>query len=155
MVGRPRGNSIASHCCLWKWSQPGNKLIHSKLSYICKKARTASQVVLSRLQLKFHSTHQTLHGASRLLQAMSAWSVKTRRAPPRHCTDARVYIKTTFMHEMSTPPPLLWPLSLGTRSPLVHGFRPCSRTISDNSFLLNLTPVPFEYCASQKQTKRR
>ena len=37
---------------------------------------------------------------------MPAWSVKTRRAPSRHCGDARVYgLKTTATHEMSTPSP--------------------------------------------------
>ena len=53
-----------------------------------------------------------------LVQAMSTWSVKTRRAPSRHCTDARVYgHATTAMDDMSTPPhqhrnmltPLLFP----------------------------------------------
>ena len=39
-------------------------------------------------------------------QTMSAWSVKTRRAPSRHCRGARVYgHRTTAMHEMSTRPP--------------------------------------------------
>ena len=34
-----------------------------------------------------------------------AWSVKTRRAPSRHCSDARVYcLKTTVVHGMSTSP---------------------------------------------------
>ena len=42
-----------------------------------------------------------------LVQAMSAWLVKTRRAPSRHSRDARVYgHTTTAMHELSTPPPL-------------------------------------------------
>ena len=36
-------------------------------------------------------TRPTPHGASRLVQGMSAWSVKTRHAPSRHCRDARVY----------------------------------------------------------------
>ena len=36
---------------------------------------------------------RTPHGASRTVQAMSdAWSVKTLRAPSRHCRDARVYV---------------------------------------------------------------
>ena len=37
----------------------------------------------------------------------SAWSVKTRRAPSRHCRDAIVYgLTATAMHENeSTPPP--------------------------------------------------
>ena len=42
---------------------------------------------------------------------MSEWSVKSRRAPSRHCRDARVYGQTTMaMHEMSecTPFPSIW-----------------------------------------------
>ena len=49
-------------------------------------------------------------GASRLVPAMSALSVKTRHALSRHCGHARVYgHTTTFRHDMSTPParPLL------------------------------------------------
>ena len=60
------------------------------------------------MQPTFHATRPTPHGASCLVQAMSAWSVKTRRAPSRHCGDARVYgHTTTIMHGMSTrtPPP--------------------------------------------------
>ena len=46
------------------------------------------------------------HGVPRLVQAMPAWSGKTRRVPSRHCRDARVYgHTTTAMHDMSTPPP--------------------------------------------------
>ena len=46
--------------------------------------------------------------ASLLMHAMSAWSVKTRHAPSRHCREARVYGHTTMaMHAMSTPPPPL------------------------------------------------
>ena len=38
--------------------------------------------------------------ASRLVQAMPAWSVKTRRAPSRHCGDARVYDRSNrAMHD--------------------------------------------------------
>ena len=37
---------------------------------------------------------------------MPALSVKTLRAPSRHCSDARLYgHTTTAMHDMSTPPP--------------------------------------------------
>ena len=51
------------------------------------------------MQSTLHATSRTPHGASRLMQAMSAWSVKTRRASSRHCTDARVYgHATTAMH---------------------------------------------------------
>ena len=53
----------------------------------------------SRMQLTLHATRRTPHGASRLVLAMSAWSVKTRRAPSWHCRDARVYgHTTTAMH---------------------------------------------------------
>ena len=75
------------------------------------------------------ATRRTPHGASRLVQAMFSWSVKTRRAPSRPCGDARVSmygttdyshgpydhpppstphlygVQPTAMHEMSTPPP--------------------------------------------------
>ena len=45
------------------------------------------------------------HGASCLVLAMSAWSVKTRRAPSRHCRDASVYGHTpTAMHDIEYPP---------------------------------------------------
>ena len=65
---------------------------------------SAAQAVLSRMQLTLHATRRTPHGASRLVLAMSAWSVKTRRAQSRHCRDARVYDHmTTAMHDMSTP----------------------------------------------------
>ena len=39
--------------------------------------------------------------ALRAVQAMSSGSVKTRRAPSRHCRDARVYGRTaTVMHDI-------------------------------------------------------
>ena len=47
------------------------------------------------------------HGASRLVQAMSVWSVKTRHAPSRHCRDARVYgHTTTAMHDIEYLSPI-------------------------------------------------
>ena len=56
--------------------------------------------------LTLHGTRRTPHGASRLVLAMSAWSVKTRRAPSRRCRDARVYgHTTTAMHGNEYPPP--------------------------------------------------
>ena len=57
--------------------------------------KSASQAVLSRMQLTLHATRRTPHGGSRLVLAMSAWSVNTRRAPSRHGRDARVYGHTT------------------------------------------------------------
>ena len=53
--------------------------------------KSASRAVLSVMQLTIQATRRTPHGASRLVLAMSAWSVKTRRAPSRHCRDANVY----------------------------------------------------------------
>ena len=48
---------------------------------------------------------------ARLVRTMSACSLKTRRAPSRHCRDARVYgHTTTAMHDMRTPPPPVPPL---------------------------------------------
>ena len=72
------------------------------------------------MQLTLHATHPTPHGASRLVQAMSAWWVKTRRPPSRHCRDARVYgHTTTAIHEneyTSSPHPFLR-LSSSARCP--------------------------------------
>ena len=71
----------------------------------------------SKMQLTFYATRRTPHGASCLVHAISAWSVKTRRAPSWHCRDARVNsLETTAVHENEytpTPPSLL--LSLGCR----------------------------------------
>ena len=39
------------------------------------------RAVLGRMQFTLNATRRTPHGASRLMQAMSAWLVKTRRAP--------------------------------------------------------------------------
>ena len=68
--------------------------------------KSASQAVLSRMQLTLHATRRTPHGASRLVLAMSPWSVETRRAPSRHCRDARVYGPTTtaMLDDEYTPP---------------------------------------------------
>ena len=82
-----------------------------------KVRKSASQVVLARMQLTRNAARRTPHGASRLVHAMSTWSVKTRRTPSRHCSDPRVDgHTTTAIHEVSTPPPLthkrcegLWP----------------------------------------------
>ena len=41
-------------------------------------------VYTGRMQLILHATRQTPYGASRLVLAISAWSLKTRRASSRH-----------------------------------------------------------------------
>ena len=117
MVRHPRGSyvfTIIPVVVAVSGSRHTGKQINSSdaVVHMHKKVRT-SQPVLSRMQLKpFMRLAQHLHGASRLVHAMPAWSVKTRRAPSRHCRDARVYDHTTTaMHDdmsMSTlPPPLL------------------------------------------------
>ena len=59
------------------------------------------------MQFTLHATNRAPPGGSRLVQAMPPWLVKTRRAPPRHSRDARVYLHTpTAMLKPSTPPPL-------------------------------------------------
>ncbi|CAN0595121.1 unnamed protein product, partial [Laminaria digitata] len=79
-------------------------------------------------QPTLHAPRRTPHGTSRLVRAMSAWSMKTRRAPPRHCRDERVYgYTTTAMHDFEyTAPPSPQPHSHPT--PLRHPriFRPSS-----------------------------
>ena len=60
------------------------------------------------MQPTLHATHRTHHGASRLVHAMSAWSVKTEVLHPETVEMRRSNSyshMTTAMHEMSTPPP--------------------------------------------------
>ena len=81
------------------------KSIHSTPPSMCKKFRL-TKVVLSRMKLTLHATRRTPQGASRLVLAMCAWSVKTRRAPARHCRGARVSgHTTTAMHDNEYTPP--------------------------------------------------
>ena len=101
-----------SHCRLWKLPHhfffKGG--IRSCYSYARRythgaEVRLISGGSQSGMQLTVHAT-RTPHGASRLVHAMSAWSVKPRRAPSRPCTDARVHgLKTTAMHGSEHPPP--------------------------------------------------
>ena len=93
-----------THCCLLKWPhQQTNQFIRRCHPPIHVARKPASQTVPSRMQLTLHATRRTSHGASRLLQAMSAWSVKTRGAPSRHLYTGRVHgHTTTAMHGMGT-----------------------------------------------------
>ena len=64
-----------------------------------------SRMVLGRMQLTLHATRRAYHRVSRLMNAISAWSVKTHHIPSRHRRDVRVYgHTTTATHETSTPP---------------------------------------------------
>ena len=83
------------------------------------------------MQLALHATRPTYHGVSRLVQTVSAWSVKTGRAPPRHCRDARVYGHTTtamYDNECTPPPPSLSLFCFYTASSLIVAriLSPCS-----------------------------
>ena len=92
-----------------------------------KVPKSVLRAVLGRIQLTLHATRRTSHGASRLVQAMSAWLVKTRRAPSRQSRDARVYGQTTTaMHKLSTPPPPPAPPPLLCTCPALLGV-PCAR----------------------------
>ena len=67
--------------------------------------KSVLRAVLGRMQFTLHATCGTPHEASRLVQATSAWLVKTRRAPSRHCRGAKVNgHATTVMHKLSTRP---------------------------------------------------
>ena len=79
-----------------------------------KVPKSVLQTVIRKMQFTLHATRRRPHRALRLVQAMSAWPVKTRRAPFRHSRDARVNgHTTTAMHKLSTPspPPPLPPTS--------------------------------------------
>ena len=80
---------------------PESKSIIDAVIHIYWYARkSASQAVLIRMQPTLYATPGTPQGASRLVLAMSAWSVNTRRAPSRHYRDSRVYGRTTTaMHD--------------------------------------------------------
>ena len=89
------------------FSPTRHKSINSALSFTQKSL--PQKRFLVRMQLTLDATLPTPHDASRLVQAMSAWSVITRHALSRHCRGARVYGQTTTtMHDMSTPrtPPI-------------------------------------------------
>ena len=75
-----------------------------------KVRKSTSQVVISKMQPALHATRRTPHGASRLVQAMPVWSAKIRRAPSRHCRDARVIPLWSYHYghaqtEYTRPPP--------------------------------------------------
>ena len=73
-----------------------------------KVPKSVVRAVLGRMQLTLHATRRTPHGASkRLVQAMFAWLVKSRRPPSRHCRNARVYGHTFTPIPLECPTVLL------------------------------------------------
>ena len=103
--------------------QKTNKLIGAvihKQESRHKVPNSVLRAVLGRMQFTLHATRRTPHGASRLVQAMSAWLVKTRCAPSRHSKDARVHgHTTTAIHKLGTPATLP-PATPPPASPLFH-----------------------------------
>ena len=94
------------------WSGHTRKRCNSLVAVIHKQEsrhnvpKSVLRAVLGRMQFTLHATRRTPHGASRLVQAMSACLVKTRRAPSRRSRDARLFgHTTTTMHILSTSPP--------------------------------------------------
>ena len=90
--------------------------------YIPHTPKSVLRAILGRVQFTLHATRRPPHGASRLVQSMSAWLVKIQCAPSRHSRDARVYgHTTTAMHKLRTPPPIpLPPLSRMQASSPLH-----------------------------------
>ena len=90
---------------------PEDTVTHWRCHPISKKVsrhivpNSVLRAVLGRMQFTLDATRRTLHGASHQMQAMSAWLVKTRRAPSRRSRNARFYgHTTTAIHKLITPP---------------------------------------------------
>ena len=75
------------------------------------------------MQLTLHATRPTRHGASRLVQAMLTWSVKSRCVPPRLCGDARVSGHTTTAMHDDEYTPLVFCFARYTRLKRKHCLR--------------------------------
>ena len=110
MVRHPRGSCTVLPIAVTGVAIPEHKVyiiravIHTQESRH-KVPKSVVRAVLGRMQFTLHATRRTPQGASRMVQAMSAWLVKTRRAPSRHSRDARIYGHTTMaMHKLSTRP---------------------------------------------------
>ena len=112
MVRRPRGSFIVvTPIAVSGVATPENKETHWRCHPQCNKnGHTVPNFVLQRnlegcsspfMRFADHLTALP----SRLVQAMSAWLVKSRRAPSRLGRDARVYDHTTTtMYKLSTLP---------------------------------------------------
>ena len=114
MVRHPRGSYIVISIAVFGMTTPENKVTHWCGAVIHKQEsrqkvpKSVFRALLGKMQFTLHATRRTPHGASRRVQAMSAWLVKARRAPSRHSRDARVYgHTTTAMHKLVTPPLIL------------------------------------------------
>ena len=112
VVRHPRGKLHSNtHCCLWSGhnrKQTNSLALPSMSKKVVTRCRSPSyERFLEEVQFTLFMRLAEPHGASRLVQTMSIWLVKTRRAPSRHSRDAREYgHTTTVMHKLSTPPAL-------------------------------------------------
>ena len=98
MVPHPRGSYIVHPSLSLEVAPPGRNTSSLHLSSMCE---SASQAFRGRMRLALHATRRTHHPAPRLVQAMSPWSVKTRRAP--HCSMPPQYIICIHMHLFFKP----------------------------------------------------
>ena len=87
-VGHPRGSCYTLPPLL-SLSVSGNTRKKMGALKVLPVRKCASQAVLGRMPPTLHATRRKPRGAWRLVQTMSASSVKTRRAPSRQCRDAR------------------------------------------------------------------
>ena len=104
MVMHPRGSYIVYPLLSLEWR-------HQKINQISRRCHPYASPLHKRFLVGCSSPFMRLAKHLTALRAwckqMSAWSAKTRRAPSRHCRDARVYgHTTTAMHDNDyTPPP--------------------------------------------------
>ena len=115
LVRHPRGSCIVYPIAVYgMWPHEETNQVIRRCRPCARNARLVIGSYSSRMKLTFHATRRTSQCASRLVQAMSAWSLKTRRAPNRRCRNARVYGRTTTaMHDTSaSPPPSSLPFAL-------------------------------------------
>ena len=103
MVRPPRGSYIVIPIAVSGVAHQKTKYNSLALSSISKESRhkvpkSVLRAVLGRMQFTLHATRRTPHGAWRLVQAMPAWLLKTRRAPSWHTRDARVLWSYDYGH---------------------------------------------------------
>ena len=118
--------------------------------------KSALRAVLGRMKFTIHATRRIPHGASRLVQAISAWLVKTRRAPSRHNRDARAVWSYGYGHAQTeyTPPPSPPPLISPPPPPLaLFCMPPPSRRPTFRFPASFFFAHPAHFCALQSDPK--
>ena len=123
-----------------------------------KVRKFASHVVHSRMQLTLHATRRTRKFASRLVHAMSAWSVNSRRAPSRHCRNARDGVED-YGYAWNDHPPLPRPRPPSRAPQFCHHIslreaaiapvsrRPCRGHLTKHGYANESCATPCECCA--------